>query len=99
LALLGYVLQHAEFTLQRIATHCDALQRTATHFNTLQHTATHCNALQRTMMRHDALQRIATHWNTLQHTAPQDSVAVGEAIAIAYRALFPQMTYKEKSSY
>jgi len=42
-------------TLQRTATHCNALQRTATHIkaralqmathcNTLQHTATDCNA-------------------------------------------------------
>ena len=35
-------------TLQRTATHCNALRYTATHCDTLQHTATHCNTLQHT---------------------------------------------------
>jgi len=79
-------------------THCNALQHTATHCSALQHTATHCSTLQRTATHHDApwrtatywnaLQRIATHWNTLQHTATQDSVAVCEATAIAYKLFF-----------
>jgi len=56
-------------TLQRTATHCNALQCTATHCNTLQRTTTHYNALQRTATHCNALQRTATHCNALQRTA------------------------------
>jgi len=34
-------------TLQRTATHCNALQHTGTHRNALQHAATHCNTARR----------------------------------------------------
>jgi len=63
-------------TLQRTATHCNALQHTATHCNKLQHTARHCKTLQHTAThgntRHthcNTLQHTATHCNILQHTA------------------------------
>ena len=60
-------------TLQRTATHCNALECTAaTHCNALQRPGMHCcNALQHTATPWNALlQRTATPWNALlQRTA------------------------------
>ena len=67
-------------TLQRIATHCNALQCTATHCNALQRNAMHCNAMQRTSTHCRTIQctathcivprRTAAHCRTLQHLLP-----------------------------
>ena len=58
-------------TLQRSATHCNALRRTATHCNTLQHPATHYPLILQSnaTLRRDTLQHTATPCNTLQHPA------------------------------
>jgi len=70
-ASLSYSQQHTyksrtvtwepSYTLQRTATHCNAMQRTATHCNALQRTATHCIALQRTATYCDIMQYTTTY--------------------------------------
>ena len=73
-------------TLQRTATHCNALQRTATHCNT--RTVTHCNALQRTATHCNALQRTTPHCNTMRHSATYCNILQHAAQCPPENALF-----------
>jgi len=87
-------------TLQRIATHCNALQCTAMHCNAMQCTAMQRNAHLRTAERYNALQRTATHCivprrtathcRTLQHLLPVTHCSIQVSSKETYKKNLPK---------